>query len=450
MKVASILNHLRVYALAYIVILAHFPGGFIANIAIIVSSLWAFGYFIIRKKVDLYLLFLLLIPSICFTPQSDPDSVSSSFLLQNFQNVVVVGPLAVTVRLALALAIPFRMVMQFGRLRTLPLIGLWILCVLLSIGGLYLSFASGNENPSGLTVGFRIALSMGVILMPGCVADKQIFYRYFDQIILASVILLIMGLLNNHWVFITFGFIPYVWARTRSKILIFLFLLFSVRQLTSLEVTITILGVLFVSYVFYLLINYSSGIRRLFIRPFFFLLLILSPIVLTIYTVQLPDNKKNYDFTSVSGYARFKLIGDRKPIWDASYDQIVKTSFFVVPAGTTLVVYFDFIDKWVAWEPGSHNIFLQIGIQIGGFGMVLLTIFMVYGLYRAGKSVLTDVDMLLFYSFLSVYIVYGLTGNSLIYDGVGFLFWLLISQFYKVLDAPPESHEVLLTKGDQH
>jgi hypothetical protein len=33
--------------------------------------------------------------------------------------------------------------------------------------------------------------------------------------------------------------------------------------------------------------------------------------------------------------------------------------------------------------------------------------------------------------FIAVYMVFGLTGNSLIYDGVGFLFWLIFSQLIK-------------------
>jgi hypothetical protein len=36
---------------------------------------------------------------------------------------------------------------------------------------------------------------------------------------------------------------------------------------------------------------------------------------------------------------------------------------------------------------------------------------------------------------MSIYIMFGLSGQSLVYDGVGFMFWIIIAQYTKIKES---------------
>ena len=92
-------------------------------------------------------------------------------------------------------------------------------------------------------------------------------------------------------------------------------------------------------------------------------------------------------------------------------------------------MYFDYIKKWKEWEEGSHNIFLEIGRQISFMGMLVLSILVVRELMSLSKNLKDNKDFHFIFSVFSIYTTFGLSGQSIIYDGVGFMFWLLIVIF---------------------
>lgn len=421
------------YVLTYCLLILHFIGGNIANLSILITSLWIFYYIIFVRNLDLYLIFLLLIPTIVFSEQNSLDSFSNNItLFSGFKNVWIIGPFALSSAFMMVLAVPFRCIIELRKTTPKFLTILWLINILMAFGGLIIALFLKTENPSGLTVGFRIALTIGTLLITKTVTDKKTFFESFDKIILVSFLLLILGLLSAHWVFIVFGFIPYFWHRIKPKIFSLVPLVFSFNIFYNLNNTITILGILFVSILSYCIINWSKIMRKLLLNRKFILLIITIPIVITIFTLSLKKSGV-YDTSTIKGYAEFKLLGDRKPIWDASWDDIWSSPFFIKPAGGKLIVYFDFLNEWQEWTPGSHNIFLEIGRQISAFSMISFIIIILVSLYRLGKYIESKNDLIVFYCFLSVYLVFGLTGQSLIYNGVGALFWLLLGQFYQVL-----------------
>ncbi len=145
------------YGVFYILILLHFPGGVISNVAVLVSSIYSFYYFSTKKHIDLYLIFLLLFTNIALG-NSGEESTGNNFLTALFNNVVVLGPLAISTKFFFVLAIPFRIVIYKRDLKVNYLFILWLLIVLFSLIGLLYSYINGAENKSGLTVCFRIAL----------------------------------------------------------------------------------------------------------------------------------------------------------------------------------------------------------------------------------------------------------------------------------------------------
>ncbi len=412
-------------------IIAHFLGSFIGNLAIVVSSLWAFAYFSFKKELDLYVIFLFLVPSIVLAPYGDDAQGFLGKYLRNFHNVLFIGPLALSVNLFLAFAVPVRLFLNSVKIRFYGLAFLWLTVVLLAIGGLYIAFSSEQTSKSGLTIGIRIALSVGVLLLPLSIKDKTEYYKSLDMIVFISMILFITGLMNGYWGFIIVGFIPYYIKRCKPKIIAFFPIVYAVKLLVTFDSTITIIGTITVSLLFYFFIVKSSLLRSLFQRKYFQFTLIIIPILLTVYTLQL-ESKKKYDFDTVSGLVHFKLVGDRKPLWDASYKQIVTSSFILVPAGRPLIVYIDWSNKWLQWENGAHNIFLEMGNQIGLICTIFLFTIIIFMLIKSGRVVQERDDLILYYCFLTVYLIFGLTGQALIYDGAGFFYWLLLGQFFRV------------------
>jgi hypothetical protein len=432
LQLPELLSKLQVdskkYGFFFFLILLHLIGGSVANAAIIVSSCYSFFYFSFKKELDLYVVFLLLFTNICMGQNSEAENVSNINIgvYNNFLNVLIIGPLALSTKFAFALAVPVRVLMNITKAKSYFSLLLWFFIIFTSLVGLFLSFSSGVENKAGLTVGFRIALTMGVVLLPAMVCDRKEFLKQLDKILITSLIALALGLMNAHWLFITYGFLPYLWFRYKSifaKVLVFM--CFG-RLLIGVEASITIVGTLLVSIAFGLLIRLKIlGNKSL---RYFGLLLVLLPILITIYVLSLPVDKIGYSLESLWGYIEFKLIGDRKPIWDASYLQIISQNFFIAPAGSSLEVYFDYIMQWRDWPEGSHNIFLEIGRQISAFAMITFTCLIVNTLFKAFRNLSNEVDSRIILCFAAVYLAFGLSGQHIVYDGVGFMFWLLVSQ----------------------
>lgn len=426
-----LLTDLKKYGFLYFLILLHLFGGVIASFAIVVSSFYAFFYFCFKKEVDLYLLFLLLYTNICMSPNSDTEGVVyiNVGIYAWFKNVLIIGPIALSTKFALALATPIRALLNLERAKPYWLLALWYLVIIFSIIGLFLSFFSGTENAAGLTVGFRIALTIGIVLIPQLIKSKEIFLKQFDKIFIVSAITLGLGLMNTHWFFITFGFLPYLWIRYKSIAVRAIVILCLGRIFVGLEASITIVTTVLLSAIFLIFakLNILSQKNLKYLGP----IIIIIPILLTIYVVQMPVDKIGYDFSSVQGYIKFKLIGDRKPIWDASFLQISNQNFFIAPSGSSLEVYFDYIDKWKEWHEGSHNIFLEMGRQLSGFSMVLLTILIVKTIYSVYRNLSNKVECYIILSFTAIYLAFGLSGQHIVYDGIGFMFWLLIAQLGK-------------------
>jgi O-antigen ligase len=161
------------------------------------------------------------------------------------------------------------------------------------------------------------------------------------------------------------------------------------------------------------------------------ILFIFLPILITIIVLSIQSNGY-YDLTTLKGFAYFKLIGDRKPIWDASLEQIKNSSLFFGEAGNNLTVFFDFNNTIVTWSAGAHNIFLEIGRQLGAINMFFLSFIIIYFLFKTSKNIYNIKEQILFYGFISVYLSIGLTGQSIIYDGVGTFYWIMFTHFYLI------------------
>jgi hypothetical protein len=420
------------YFFFYFLILLQLLGGIAADISIIISSFFAFVYFSFNRHIDLYVIFLLLLTSIVMGENSFVENVQNINveIYSRLKNTLFIGPVALSVKLALALSVPVRLLIQGRRNGIFEGTLFWFLILIFAIVGLVYSIMNGYENKSGLTVGLRICLSLGVLFLPTVVLNRLRLQEQLDRIFLLSLFFLAFGLMNAHWIFITFGFLPYLWVRwksflVRSLIIVVLSNVFILGPGTTITIILILLSSLFFV-VIVMIRSMSLGSIKKVSYVFAFL-----PLLITMYILYVPFESYDFDFSSFWGYFNFKLIGDRKPIWDASLNQILSAHFLIPHAGSSLEVYFDYIKSWVLWEEGSHNIFLEIGRQVSGLAMVFFIIVIPVIVLKQLRSAESRQEMIIVLSFTSIYITFGISGQSIVYDGVGFLYWLMISQFIR-------------------
>jgi hypothetical protein len=411
---------------------------YVSYISIVIASIWLFNHFVLNRYVDLYLIFLLIFPAIGFNYLVSGDGVSNpkielgllmgnqvwAFIYSQFNDVIYLGPIALSTRLVISIAIVVRLFLQHFRI-IFSYMGLsWIIVLVLSVVGLILSIAKGIINEGGITMGFRIAMTMGMLLLPSIVKGLQEFYDDLRKIVFVSYLLLCVGLMNGQWFFVTFGLVPVLLCFRISIRYAFLPIILLLSNQYWNYSTITAVGILVLSFTFYF-INRSTAI--VFRNRYFYFFLVLFPLLFTLWVLNAPSADA-FELYSMSDYAKFKLYGDRKPIWDEVLIMIVNYPF-VLPAGQIFEVYFSFLNSSINWPGGAHNVFLEFGRQLGGLCMVLLSAILLKKLMSYKPNLSSLIDRTTLSSFMSIYFIFSITGNSLIYDGVGSLYWLLFGQF---------------------
>jgi hypothetical protein len=410
-------------AVVLILIIGHLFGGFISTVSIFLISFLAFFYFIIARELDVFTIFLLLVPNILFELLSIYPN-EKNLLLANFNNVIFLGSFSISSKFFLALAVPLRLLLCKNKTnQTKSLLTLYFIILSISIISLFYAYLIGISNSSGLTIGLRSVLSLGVLFLPNIFNEN--FYSSLNKIFAVSIFLISLNFVNGHWMFVVYGFIPFIFIYIRPRIFVFLILFLSFNLFYNLENTITILLLAFFSF---LIIIFNKFNFKLFFSISSFYVLISLPIIATLI-VLLVKSDGIYDFETLSGFARFKLLGDRKPIWNSSWNFILSSNFFYSLPGSVLEVYFDFKNKIVDWPEGSHNIILELSRNVSLFAALFFFTTLFINFIRVYKKIASKINLIILFCFLNVFIFYGLTGNSLVYDGVGFLFWLMFVSF---------------------
>jgi hypothetical protein len=397
---------------------------------ILLTSITAFFYILFAKRIDVVLLFLFLLPKFVIDDingiNSGDQSTFWSLPLDNYNSVFPLGFLMLSNSFSICLAVPFRLFFNLKRIRNRGLFFIWLIALSLSLGGLIISKIIGIVNPSGLTVGFRIVLSVGALFLPLYI-NRDEFKKKIDVILFLSSLFFLIGILQGHWNFVLVGFLPYMFLSKVSfnriiaiptSILLLIF-----------ASTFTILMTFLLSFVL-IIVSYilSNNAKKVYLFRYFLFL----PLLLTYLFLKISSDDSNADLNgTLTEKLAFKALKDRKPIWDASFDQIKDSFFWFTPSGRPIPIE-GFRSGMDEWTPGAHNIFLEVPRQIGNFGGIIIIVIILYYLFSLATSMrfASQADIQIFCSLLAIFIVYGLTGNSLVYDGVGFLFWFLIGQFY--------------------
>jgi len=422
----------KLYLTAITLTLMQIIGGFASEIGIILASIFIFYHVAFSKKLNLIAIFILLMPSIVFRegPGFSTDIQNQygetsyiAFYFPSLVNTLQIGPLAVSTKLFSALAVPVRLFRLRHMLITIKLFYHWCLSLGISIIGLYLSHTAGLFSTGGITVGLRIVLSVGAVFIPLSFFGNELI-KQLNIIIKISAILFILGFINNHWIFITASF-PALLLFDKSKfwktiglILLIIFIYFgttfTIRFITISSIVLLSLNKIWI----------TKNITKLQLMRFVY---IVFPIVFILLVINIDNSLSLFNLFSSDSNLYMKLFDDRLPIWKQSLDFILDSDFFVVASGRDLTI--SFLGNTMLWGAGAHNIYLESARQLGLFSTILLFIIIFHYLFKTLK-VNDSVIMDFMFSMLSVYLIYGLTGNSLIYDGVGFMYWLIIGQIY--------------------
>jgi hypothetical protein len=431
----------KIYLLAILLTLGQVVGGVIADISIIIAFCFSFLYFCFSREVDIVLIFLMLTPSIVlrnippengtflfFGKSNYHDYTWLQIALPKLKDVFIVGPFALSAKLGFALAVPIRLICFFNKTRYPNSLILWFLVLIISIGGLWLSVYKGIKSESGITVGLRIALSLGTLFLPSCISDMAKFNKSLLRILMISIILFILGLLTEHWLFVVSGLLPFIFLYSH-RIFVKLLVIISSIILLVMDFTFTFKGIVVLSIFFYILIEWKLFISIFKLRIIKYFILII-PILLTLMIVF------SDQFLEYNGDGKFKrelsekINSDRKILWQASFAQI-STSFPLIVAGGRPIPVQNF-QGHNTWDPGAHNIYLEISRQLGVLTFFIVLFSVLNVMMNVWSVIEGKKELILFSGLLSVYLVFGFTGNSIIYDGVGFLFWFVVGQYCRL------------------
>ena len=403
-------------------------------IGVIASSIFAFYKILFYKKIDFVTLFLLFIPSIVLRDNTVLSSNNSFISFQSgwvqlffptLKSSFSLGSLSISPSFFAAIAVPFRLIKEFRSINRYLLI-LWLFALVLSITGLFISIINGISSAGGLTVGLRIVLTLGVLILPKVINFNDL-KNQIKLIAKVSLIFFFLGILNNHWIFIAvifpvilfFSNENYFWKSFSLVMLILFFLL---------ELTFTIKLTLYLIFTLVILFIFKRG--ALNINKFKSSIILSLPLLLVFFVI----GQQLLPILNLIGSEKFtnKLLDDRGGIWIYTLSLITESNFFLVPSGRDIPT-FNFLgnDGYIDWGAGAHNIYLEMARQLGVFSSIILFIIIGFFFMDVPKFFRTTKDIFLKITslgFISVYIIYGFTGNSLIFDGVGFLFWFMFSQ----------------------
>lgn len=432
------MKYFKNYRLELLIILIQLIGP-ISLIGLIIGSVYIFYQISFKRNINLLSVFILFIPSIVLGYNLDSIEYNSSqelannwiqFKLPVIYTSYVLGPFALSVPFLAALAVPVRLIIYFRNSANKKLIYIWFIVLFISLIGLIWAILNKHESSSGITVGLRIVLTLGAMLFPLSV-NKDRLETQLLLIVKISILLFLFGFLNGLWKFVVFAFPGFLIFSDEKKIWKII-AIFSLIIMLSFEFTFTLKLIAIGSFLLQLFYNKKRSSFIFFKNKLFRFFIFTFPIwfvILIIYTNSLTEGFIDNIFGDRFTY---KLFEDRVPIWSFTLDLILNSNLFLVQAAREIPVI-DYFYNNEEWSFGAHNIYLEMGRQLGVFATLLLSYIMSYIFFKAYKLNKYNVLLIkLILSFFAIYLVWGLTGNALVYNGTGFLVWYIIGQIYQI------------------
>jgi len=236
--------------------------------------------------------------------------------------------------------------------------------------------------------------------------------------------------MSEYWLFVFPCLLPFLYSNQTKSSWKFLGVLLSLIFLIM-DYTFTLKITVLLSWLLIYVNDNKFIIKKLFRNKLFRLTFFLSPILIVLYAIKDTSLFFLTNDDGIINHFLFKFYADRGALWFYTLNMVFESNFFYVPAGRDIIIEGNTLYGTNNFGVGAHNIYLEMARQIGSFATILLTIIMSIPIFKLfkftnNKNYLGKLGLV----FIGVYFVFGLTGNSLVYDGVGFLFWLIIGQLY--------------------
>jgi len=286
------------------------------------------------------------------------------------------------------------------------------------------------------SVGVRAMLALGgffwgVVLVRSSRAEPEVHAQQLLRVVLAGSGLAVVGLLRGTYLFVLVGLaggaLVYFVSRRRG-----LAAALTGTLAVASVVVLTLTTAAEIAFALLCVALTGPGMRRA--RRFLVRAAVLGAGVTSLGLLWAVEKySRNAVFVATTrdqglmGYAYFKLMGDRGPIWVSALSQVLSGPYVIVPAGRPLRPAGIFTNVFYTWEYGAHNAVLELvrntGVVAGAAGVGV----MVLAIWSAAR-LLVDTHSramrALGAGFLGVAIMGVTTGNFPVLD-VGFFMWAM-------------------------
>lgn len=380
---------------------------------------------IIKKKDNIFKIFLVFLPSLYFFKFNDQKLEISVYFFMNFDPVLI-GSLLFLYRNCLLI--------RLDRISGTFLLYL-ILLIYTSIHLVILNL-TGQTSSQGLSFSFRAILYAG-IFFSFYNNDFNDFKNQILKVIILSVILVYFREIINysfenfkistHIIFLAFAF-PAIIIFYRINILnvcLYIPSIFIIKYQSF-----TIIGIFLLSH---LLILFRK--TRIIFNSFNLIFLINFQVIVLISILFIDYFTLNYDENNLF-YKKFLL--DRIPLYIASVESLDYFNFgasFLTITNDNMILNSTHINKW---DYGSHNYFLNIATKLGLVPaivlMLLINIFFIKLYKEINKSLYlkNKFIVLLFLSLVASFAVFSTTGNAFS-ENLGAFFFLTLGSLYSIV-----------------
>jgi hypothetical protein len=377
---------------------------------------------IIKKKDDLFKIFLVLLPSltplvvnnikfdnsIFFFTAIDPTLIASFLFL--YRNCLIIN------------------------LKKISLIFLlYSILLLYAFVHLIIIYLDGQYSNMGLTYNFKAVLYVCAIFTIYNNDFSHFKKQILNIVILSLIILNIQVFINQpgdnkivgHLIFLTTAFLAFIiyYKINLLNILIYLPSLFFIKNQS-----ITLIAIFLVSH----LLIFLSKFRVVF-NKFNLIFLINFQVIFLISFFFLEFIYENYN---VDNYFYTKFLYDRLPLYISSLERINYFNFRFEP----LIITAENQLESSIWDSGSHNYFLNTAVALGLIPAVLLLIIInlflirVYNKIKNNFHITDNLPKMFFITLISSFAVFSATGNA--YSGsMGLLLFLLFGCLNSVINS---------------
>jgi hypothetical protein len=349
--------------------------------------------------------------------------ISKIVSIDSMTSFIAVNSIQVTLPLITGLCLLVFFIVNFSIKRVFDICLLSILVVCFASS--YYGYLQGNNGYStGVYISFPLlAVYWGTFIritpVPSWIST---FFRYSYLGLIGCAV----GLIQGHLIFLILGISgAMTWFYLIHRKYVRSFVTVFCALFIVINTTYTLFVMFFVSSALGFLIVYRQKVLSQYAARAVYIVLVFTVSFLLYFAVTFDRFSYSYNSQFI-GKAFDKFALDRTPVWKGAYKMIVDTGELISPSNRSYNIVYNGLKR--NWDVGAHNIFLEVFRQVGWLGGTIISVMILYFVYKLFK-ILSYPGMpgqkLIAISLISVFCTYGFTGHYLITGGVGIIYGAL-------------------------